>query len=262
MPINYVSKAGQAHPEVAKPMPNSLALLKGVKTSAEILQVSPKALSPALSDSSSFEYGSLPADLAATAKASAHAVLEGMQNLKDSYIIIGTHLREMKDKLPHGRFGAWLEFELGMKDKTAQNYMNAADHLGQNPNDVSLPPSVIYALASPSTPEEVKQQVKKQLAAGMIPKASEVKAAIKASKAEKPTKSTTDPLHNEPTSASKLGLATSEAAPDDKAEEAKAKIVKRLRAGMKPDDRLNLSGWCLTAGWTELGERLSDGLLG
>jgi hypothetical protein len=37
---------------------------------------------------------------------------------------IGMHLTEVKERLPHGRFGKWLEAEFAWTDRTARNYMS------------------------------------------------------------------------------------------------------------------------------------------
>jgi len=73
---------------------------------------------------------------------------------------IGQHLLLAKAALPHGAFTVWAETELGISGRSARNYMTAAQWLDGKPETVAdLPPSVIYALASPTAPSEVVEHV-------------------------------------------------------------------------------------------------------
>ena len=66
----------------------------------------------------------------------------------------------MKAALPHGSFGKWLEAEFGWTERTAQNYMRAAETYGSNTKCVSdLPLSTIYRLQAPTVPEFVRSEV-------------------------------------------------------------------------------------------------------
>ncbi len=81
-------------------------------------------------------------------------------------IVIGELLTIAKAKLKHGNFQAWAERELGIKAKTAQNYMNAASFVQGKSETIShLPPSILYQLAAPSAPKEI---VAKVIAADII----------------------------------------------------------------------------------------------
>ena len=77
-------------------------------------------------------------------------------------IEIGHDLIEVKNKLVHGDFQNWVRLELGVSPRTAQNFMNASTHLGGKSGIIShLPPTVIYTLAAPSTPIEVRKNLLK-----------------------------------------------------------------------------------------------------
>jgi hypothetical protein len=72
-------------------------------------------------------------------------------------IDIGFDLIDVKEKLGHGEFQHWVKSELGISPRTAQNFMNAANHLGSKSELIShLPPTVVYALAAPSMPGDVR----------------------------------------------------------------------------------------------------------
>ena len=71
-------------------------------------------------------------------------------------IEIGRDLIAVKDRLPHGDFMRWMEAEFGMTDRTDRNFMRVADRFPGKSETVSdLTATVLYALAAPSTPDEV-----------------------------------------------------------------------------------------------------------
>ena len=88
----------------------------------------------------------------------------------------GRELLAVKDRLPHGQWGEWLETEFGLSERMAQNWMNVARRLGTKSAKFSdLPVSVLYLLASPSTKVEVIEHVKGQLEEGYRPTVAEIK---------------------------------------------------------------------------------------
>ena len=75
-------------------------------------------------------------------------------------LAIGRSLHEVKERLPHGQFLAWLQAEFAMSERQARNFMHVATRFGTKPEiiaDLSL--TVIYALAAPSTSQAVIDQV-------------------------------------------------------------------------------------------------------
>lgn len=78
----------------------------------------------------------------------------------DNIIQIGDLLLIAKSKMAHGNFQSWAERELGIKARTAQNYMNAAEFVKDKNATVShLPPSILYQLAAPSAPRAIVDKV-------------------------------------------------------------------------------------------------------
>ncbi len=62
--------------------------------------------------------------------------------------------------MAHGHFLTWVDAEFGMSDQTARRFVHAAEAFGDKVNTVlNLPPTVLYALAAPSTPDEVRDNV-------------------------------------------------------------------------------------------------------
>ncbi|MBP0445019.1 DUF3102 domain-containing protein [Roseomonas sp. SSH11] len=129
-----------------------------------------------------FDYSTLSSELAQQAQAAAKAI----NRIAARHVrLIGKHLLAAKEVIPHGSFMQWVESELGMNARTAQNYMTAARWLEGKPEPVShLPAKVIYALASPATPASVVQEVVTAAAAGPLPEAEVIAHRIEVAKAE------------------------------------------------------------------------------
>jgi len=102
----------------------------------------------------SFNYDALPNDLADDARKIAGRI---RGRLATGYIATGHDLIEMKERLGHGYFGAWLEAEFGLSDRTAERYMAIARFDAANSDIMSiLLPATMHALAAPSLPEQVR----------------------------------------------------------------------------------------------------------
>ena len=70
-----------------------------------------------------FDYGALDPVLAADARIVANRI---RGRLTAGYLATGHDLLDMKERLGHGRFGAWLTAEFAMTARTAERYMSAA----------------------------------------------------------------------------------------------------------------------------------------
>jgi hypothetical protein len=80
---------------------------------------------------------------------------------------IGTYLDGAKVRLPHGQFTDWLNAEFDMSERTAENYMSVARKFASKSELISdLPPSLLYKLAAPSTPETIVTKVIEDIKAG------------------------------------------------------------------------------------------------
>ncbi|WP_177302991.1 DUF3102 domain-containing protein [Methylobacterium sp. 174MFSha1.1] len=104
-----------------------------------------------------FDYTQLPEDVASEARQIASRV---RYRIRTNIMDTGRDLLEMKQKLGHGAFGPWIAAEFRMTDRTAQNFMRAAEVFSSKPEIVSvLPPTTIYALAAKSTPDDIRADV-------------------------------------------------------------------------------------------------------
>ncbi len=135
-----------------------------------VLDGTPISTTPAITDS--FDYTSLTAEVAAAARKAAETI---RREVLRTIPLVGRHLLAVKEMLHHGQFTAWAQAELGMTARTAQNYMNAARWLEGKPKSLAhLPPTAIYALASPKAPPAIVQGIVEAAEAGALPAAKAI----------------------------------------------------------------------------------------
>src|SRR3972149_2787735 len=85
-----------------------------------------------------------------------------MKRTAQDIIEIGQKLIEVKERLPHGAFGDWLESEFEWKTTTAWNFMRVTEKFSNFENLPNFAPSALYLLAAPSTPDEARQEAIEQ----------------------------------------------------------------------------------------------------
>lgn len=113
-----------------------------------------------------FEYAGLAADDELEARAAAERIRTRMRRTAEDIVEIGRDLIAVKERLGHGRFGDWLQAEFEMGPASAARFMQVAERFGKSTTMINLPPTVIYALAAPSTPDEVVTKATEKAAAG------------------------------------------------------------------------------------------------
>lgn len=124
-----------------------------------------------------FDYGSLSAEKAASARAAAERIRGRMQLAAESIIEVGRELIEQKKALGHGNFLPWIETEFAMSAETARKYMRVTTELGSKfQPSWNLPVSALYALSAPSTPEPARAEVLDRAANGEKVTAKEIEA--------------------------------------------------------------------------------------
>ncbi|WP_406854381.1 DUF3102 domain-containing protein [Alsobacter sp. KACC 23698] len=129
-----------------------------------------------------FEYSNLPKEIALVAKRAADSV---RAKIKNSTLEIGRELCAVKETLPHGQFGRWIELEFGMTMRSAQNYMSAFTQFGDKHEILAhLPITTVYLLAAPSTPAAVREKVIEETEAGARLTAKGVAKLIREAKDE------------------------------------------------------------------------------
>ena len=82
-----------------------------------------------------------------------------MRRTAQDIIEIGQKLIEVKTRLGHGLFGAWLHNEFEWSERTAQNFMTVAEVFKSATVADLIPSKALYLLAAPSTPESARDEV-------------------------------------------------------------------------------------------------------
>ena len=112
-----------------------------------------------------FDYRALPSERALEVRTVAERIhvrtnIAIIENGRD--LLVVRRMPEME-----GRFVAWLNAEFRLSERTAYNMMQAAENLGDRfAKFANIGPSALYALAAPSTPDDVRDDVAARAAAG------------------------------------------------------------------------------------------------
>lgn len=104
-------------------------------------------------------------------------------------IDIGQILIEVKERLPHGMFGVWLDKEFSWGQWTAANFMRVATKFVNFTDLDEIAPSALYLLAAPSTPDEARTEAIDRAIQGEIithKAAKEIVQTYKESKDDQP----------------------------------------------------------------------------
>jgi hypothetical protein len=128
----------------------------------------------------SFDYGVLNEAQRIHIQVKAESIKARMKRTAEDIIAIGCDLREVKEELDHGQFKQWIKAEFAMSYDTALNFMQVAKKFAErieykNGKFPFLPASVLYELATPSTPDTIIEQVQSR----------EIPATLEAIKAAK-----------------------------------------------------------------------------
>lgn len=144
--------------------------------------LTPTIVGSVSASSTRFSYDALEPEQAAVVQAAADAIRDIH---KRAIPAIGRYLLTAKEVLPHGAFTAWAEQELGINQRSARNYMQAASWLMGKPATVAvLPPTVLYAISAPGVPDDLIQGVLVEAGSGARLNPSEIQAKLAAAKAE------------------------------------------------------------------------------
>ncbi len=134
-------------------------------TQSEIL--APVAVLSQASAELYYDYDQLPTEHREAVRRSARIIKPLLKRTAEDIFIIGGELRAVKEMLPHGRYTEWLEVEFGLSERMAQHFVNVRERLGPKSEKFSvLPPSTLYLLAAPSTPDQAISLVEARIDAG------------------------------------------------------------------------------------------------
>ena len=116
--------------------------------------------------SSRFDYHLLEPSVATFLKGHATRI---RQQCGTSIIQIGKALMGAKHYLSHGMFLEWVEREVGIRARTAQAYMRAAQWASDKSTAIThLPPAALYLLSAPSTPQELVDDTLERVNSGEL----------------------------------------------------------------------------------------------
>jgi hypothetical protein len=120
-----------------------------------------------------FTYDELQPDLVAEAQQTEAKFAEVQ---RQSIVDLGSLLRGIKDKMPHGTFIRWIDGQLKISVSTAENLMRGGQWLeAQSHHVAKLPPSAVYALSLPSADQTIVSEIVADCEQGNVPSASEVR---------------------------------------------------------------------------------------
>lgn len=130
----------------------------------------------AIAPPTSFDYDALDSENAGVIKFHTEAIKQCIRRTAKDIIEIGERLTDVKEKLPHGQFGSWLQIEFNWDTRTAQRFMSVAamfksDTVSFLKSDmvsgfssvdvdrIDIAPGALYLLAAKSTPKETRQEI-------------------------------------------------------------------------------------------------------
>jgi hypothetical protein len=127
-----------------------------------------------------FDYSQLTEDCQGELFAAAERIKTRVKRQTIDHIEIGRELLKVKDQLEHGVFLEWIAAEFPFSARSAQRYMAAAEFAGDEYDSLShLPAELLYDLASKTTPDAIKNEVRADLGAGKPVDVQAVKGKIK-----------------------------------------------------------------------------------
>lgn len=133
-----------------------------------------------------YDYNTIPEEHREALRRSALTIKPRLKRAAEDIFVIGRELMAVKMRLPHGTYTNWLDIEFGLSDRMAQRFMGVAERLGSKSDKLSvLPPSTLYLLAAPSTPDEAIATVEQQLTNGERISVAFVQRAITEAKEQK-----------------------------------------------------------------------------
>lgn len=130
-----------------------------------------------------YDYDQLPQTIRDAVRRSAITIKPRLKRAAEDIFVIGQELQAVKDRLPHGSYTDWLDVEFGLSERMAQRFVSVSERLGGKSDKLSvLPPSTLYLLAAPSTPDQAIQTVERKLDAGERIRVAMVRQAIEEAK--------------------------------------------------------------------------------
>lgn len=137
---------------------------------------------------SSFDYEVLDAEQRIVVQQRTGEIRERLRRSAQEIWEIGQKLADVRSRLKHGQFDAWLNAEFGWSRRTAYNFINVYEAFGERANlaQTEIATSALYLLAAPSTPQEVREEFLQRAKEGETLTHKELRQALKAEKVTSP----------------------------------------------------------------------------
>lgn len=160
------------------------------ETKPNVIALASSNLLPTPSAKVDFDYIGVSVEVAHEAEATAARI---RARHRDSIIATGLDLTSIKEKLGHGQFGSWLAHHFNMSERSAQNYMNAANAFKATPIVIdALPAATIYRLAGKGVPSYLLQNVIADIHSGTSLNPKEIEKQIISAKQQERIKRNID----------------------------------------------------------------------
>lgn len=142
-----------------------------------------------MSQPTQFDFAVLDETTAAFVSARTREIRALVKRSAADIIEIGQKLIEVKERLPHGEFGRWVDAEFGWQERMAQNFMRVAETFkSANFADLDIAPSALYLLAAPSTPEAAVEEAVTQASNGTAVTYTAARELVERHKESAPTR--------------------------------------------------------------------------
>ena len=113
-------------------------------------------------------------------KAAARAIKPRLKRAAEDIFVIGRELMGVREFLPYGSYVDWLDVEFSLSVRQAYRFISVAERLSGKSFDImsKLPPTTLYRLAAPSTPDLAIEAIEAKVIAGEPVRVSTVRQAI------------------------------------------------------------------------------------
>ncbi|HMN26821.1 MAG TPA: DUF3102 domain-containing protein [Caldilineaceae bacterium] len=187
-----------------------------------------------------YDYNTVAEAYRESVRRAALTIKPRLKRATEDIFVIGKELHATKAMLPHGEYTQWLDIEFSLSERMAQRFVNVYDRLGPKTDKLSvLPPSTLYLLAAPSTPDAAIRAVEKQIERGKRVSVAYVQQVISDAK-----------LHARPLESEPALLAGERSAALDGADASRSQVAQRLEATLATV--ITLLGGQSTADWETL----------
>lgn len=102
---------------------------------------------------------------------------------QETFIEIGHALIAVKELLPHGQFGPWLDAEFGWSQASARRFMQVAEQFPEIAHVERFEPSALYTLSANSVPDDVRYRFVERADSGHTVRLQDVREALGKSRA-------------------------------------------------------------------------------